>query len=102
MFAVRIRSVIRDEDVVARLGGDEFVLIVENLPDQRHADLIAEKLVGSMERPFAVGGTALPVSTSIGVAYFKRGMKPDELIKAADDAMYDAKQAGRNCYRSAR
>ena len=102
MFAVRIRSVLRDEDVVARLGGDEFVLIVENLPDQRHADLIAEKLVGSMERPFAVGGTALPVSTSIGVAYFKRGMKPDEMIKAADDAMYAAKQAGRNCYRSAR
>ena len=101
MFAVRTRSVLRDEDVMARLGGDEFVLIVENLPDQHHADLIAEKLVGSMERPFVLGGATLQVSTSIGVAYYRRGMKPDELIKAADDAMYAAKQAGRNCYRSA-
>ena len=101
MFAERIRSVLRDEDVVARLGGDEFVLIVENLPNQQQADVVAEKLLASMEQPFVFGGTSLQVSTSIGVAYFRRGITAGELVKAADDAMYAAKRAGRNCYRKA-
>ena len=101
MFGQRVRSVLRESDFLARLGGDEFVLIAEALTHQDDAALIAQKLVDAMKPLFDIGSTRLQVSTSIGVAYFRGGMTPDALIKAADQAMYDAKRAGRNCFRQA-
>jgi diguanylate cyclase (GGDEF)-like protein/PAS domain S-box-containing protein len=101
MFAERIRSVLRESDFMARIGGDEFVLIAEALSDRNDAAVIARKLVEAMEPVFDIGGTNLQVSTSIGVAYFEAGMTADQLLKAADEAMYAAKRAGRNCFRQA-
>ncbi len=101
MFGERMRSVLRDSDFMARLGGDEFVLIAEGLNGQGDAAVIAQKLVHAMAAGFDIGGTMLQVSTSIGVAYFETGMTPDLLVHAADQAMYDAKRAGRNCFRQA-
>lgn len=101
MFGHRIRSVLRESDFIARLGGDEFVLIAEGLGEREDAAVIAQKLVEAMALAFNIGGTMLQVSTSIGVAYFEPGMTPDLLVKAADQAMYDAKRAGRNCFRQA-
>jgi diguanylate cyclase (GGDEF)-like protein/PAS domain S-box-containing protein len=101
MFAQRIRSALRDSDFMARLGGDEFVLIAEGLNDNHDAVVIATKLVEAMGPEFDIGCAHLQVSTSIGVAYFEAGMTPDQLVKAADQAMYDAKRAGRNCFRQA-
>jgi diguanylate cyclase (GGDEF)-like protein/PAS domain S-box-containing protein len=101
LFAQRIRSVLRDADFVARLGGDEFVLVAEGLNEAGDAIVIAEKLVAAMVAPFDLAGAALPVTSSIGVAWFEAGMTPEALVKAADQAMYDAKRAGRNCYRVA-
>ncbi len=101
MFAQRIRSVMRDCDFMARLGGDEFVMLAEGLNGQNDAALIAQKLVQAMAPPFMLRGVPLQVTTSIGVAFFASGMTSDELIKAADQAMYDAKRAGRNCFRQA-
>jgi diguanylate cyclase (GGDEF)-like protein/PAS domain S-box-containing protein len=101
MFAQRIRSVMRESDFMARVGGDEFVLITEGLNGQNDAALIAQKLVEAMAPPFNLVGTVLQVTTSIGVAYFEAGMTPERLVKAADQAMYDAKRAGRNCFRQA-
>ena len=101
MFGQRVRQVLRESDVVARVGGDEFVLIAEGLHQPGDAAVIARKIVEAMVAEFEVGGTALQVSTSIGVACFKAGMSPDMLVKAADQAMYDAKRAGRTCSRLA-
>lgn len=101
MVAQRVRQVLRESDVVARLGGDEFVLFAEGLHHPNDAGVIARKIVDAMVPAFQVGGTALQVSTSIGVACFEAGMTPDMLVKAADQAMYDAKRAGRNCFRLA-
>jgi diguanylate cyclase (GGDEF)-like protein/PAS domain S-box-containing protein len=101
MFAERVRAALRDSDFMARLGGDEFVLIAEGLSRRGDTEVIAQKLVDAMRPAFSVGGTVLQVSTSIGVAYFEAGMTPDELVKAADQAMYEAKRAGRNCFRQA-
>jgi diguanylate cyclase (GGDEF)-like protein/PAS domain S-box-containing protein len=101
MFAQRIRSVLRDSDFMARLGGDEFVLIAEGLNDRHDVVVIAKKLIEAMGQEFDIGSAHLQVSTSIGVAYFEAGMTPDQLVKAADQAMYDAKRAGRNCFRQA-
>ncbi|AXA93896.1 diguanylate cyclase domain-containing protein [Massilia sp. YMA4] len=101
LFAQRIRSVLREADFIARLGGDEFVLIAEGLNEAGDAVVIAQKLVAAMAAPFDLAGAPLPVTTSIGVAWFEAGMTPEALVKAADQAMYDAKRAGRNCYRVA-
>ncbi|AVR98569.1 sensor domain-containing diguanylate cyclase [Pseudoduganella armeniaca] len=101
LFAQRIRSVLREADFVARLGGDEFVLIAEGLNEAGDAVVIAQKLVAAMAAPFDLAGTPLPVTSSIGVAWFETGMAPEALVKAADQAMYDAKRAGRNCWRQA-
>lgn len=101
MFASRTRAVLRESDFIARLGGDEFVLVIEGLAEREVAAVIAEKLVLAMVPPFLLPGTQLQVSTSIGVAYYEAGMAPEMLVKAADQAMYDAKRAGRNCFRQA-
>ena len=101
MFAQRVRALLRESDFLARLGGDEFVLIAEGLHRRADAAVIAQKLVEAMWPPLNVGGTVLQVSTSIGAAYFEPGMTPDQLVKAADQAMYNAKRAGRNCFRQA-
>lgn len=101
LFTQRIRSVLRETDFVARLGGDEFVLVAEGLNEPDDAVVIAQKLVAAMAAPFDLAGTPLPITTSIGVAWFEAGMTPEGLVKAADQAMYDAKRAGRNCWRVA-
>jgi diguanylate cyclase (GGDEF)-like protein/PAS domain S-box-containing protein len=100
-FGARVRGVLREADFVARLGGDEFVLIAEDLASRADAAAVAEKLLAAMRPPFAVGEHAHAVSTSIGIAFLEKGMSVEELIKAADEAMYDAKRAGRNCFRGA-
>jgi diguanylate cyclase (GGDEF)-like protein/PAS domain S-box-containing protein len=100
IFASRVRSVLREVDFVARLGGDEFVLVLENLAMRADAAGVAEKIIATMQLPFAIGDSAHEVSTSIGIAFMEPGMSADRLVKAADDAMYEAKRAGRNCYRT--
>ena len=101
LFAQRVRQVLRETDFVARVGGDEFVLIAEGLHQPSDAGVIARKIVAAMTALFHAGGKDLQVTTSIGVAYFEAGMTPDSLVKTADQAMYDAKRAGRNCFRQA-
>lgn len=102
MFAHRVRAVVRECDVVARLGGDEFVLLAEGLGGAEDAALIAQKLVDAMGPPFDIGGASLEVSTSIGVVIYRPDMSAHALLTAADQAMYEAKRAGRNCFRQAR
>lgn len=98
-FAARVQAVLRKSDFVARLGGDEFVMIVEELAAPADAAGIAGKLVAAMREPIRFGGQAHGVTTSIGIAFLEPGMQADHLVRAADDAMYAAKRAGRNCFR---
>jgi len=94
--AHRLREVIRDIDTVARLGGDEFTaLLVDSSAEV--AVQVAGRLVDELASSFNIGGRALFVSASIGVALFPDdGQNSAELIKAADAAMYRAKEQGRN------
>jgi len=96
----RLQSVMRDEDTVSRLGGDEFIFV---LPDTGvgEAANVAEKLLPLVAQPYHLGSHELTITSSIGIAmYPEDGADFDTLIKAADVAMYRAKQAGRNghCY----
>lgn len=101
MFAGRVRDAVREADFVARLGGDEFVLVAEGLQGVQAAAVIAHKIAVAMMAPFQLGTATLQVTTSIGIAGFEAGMTSRTLIRAADQAMYDAKRAGRNCFRVA-
>jgi diguanylate cyclase (GGDEF)-like protein/PAS domain S-box-containing protein len=98
--AQRLQLGIRESDLAARLAGDEFLVVLRYLSSQEHAGAVAGKLVDALARPYHFGGHELQVSASIGI-----GIYPDdadntgELAKAADLAIYKAKEAGKNTYR---
>lgn len=93
-LAMRIRGAVRTTDTLARLGGDEFVLVIRGCDNPQTLRAIAGKLLACMASPFTIEGLPLPVSVSIGVACAQPGMTLDDLMRAADQAMYRAKRAG--------
>ena len=96
----RLRHSIRQQDIVARLGGDEFVILLKVMGDQEGIQRIAETILKDMGTPFKLVGGEVKVSTSIGIASFPKDSEDREhLIKCADTAMYQAKNAGKNGYR---
>ncbi len=104
--AQRLVASVREMDTVARLGGDEFMVMLENLGDDldsaaRQAKVVSEKILRRINQPYVLGVSELHHSTaSIGIALFSPNeLSVDELIKQADVAMYQAKDAGRNLVR---
>jgi diguanylate cyclase (GGDEF)-like protein/PAS domain S-box-containing protein len=99
MTARRLEGCLRHGDSVARLGGDEFVISLSDLTDNRDAMPIAEKVLQALREPFHVQQHELHVSGSIGISlYPSDGEDADVLMRAADAAMYHAKENGRNNY----
>jgi len=98
-FANRLKGCLRPSDFLARVGGDEFNVLLDNLTDTREAITIAERILKALETPFSFSGTEIIISTSIGIAYSNWDCSTsDDLVKAADNAMYRAKQAGKARY----
>ncbi len=95
----RITSCLRPEDTVARLGGDEFALLLEDTADLTAATAMAERVSAEIQRPFIVDGRDVLISASIGIALTGGGsMQPEEVLRNADLAMYQAKAEGRARY----
>ena len=95
----RLRQSVRAGDLVARLGGDEFTVVLENLPDTAEASRIAIKMLASIGLPIEAAGQSLGVSGSIGIAFFPGDADDgNELIHAADKAMYYAKNNTRGTF----
>jgi diguanylate cyclase (GGDEF)-like protein len=95
--AQRLRASVRQADCVARFGGDEFVIMAAGLPDERQARDLGAKLLASFRTPFSVAGTSCSVRATVGYAIAPTdGKNATELLKAADAAMYDGKQAGKD------
>ena len=91
--ALRIISSIRDSDLAARVGGDEFLVLVVPA-DARFAQEVAQRLIDALSAPYE--GTKIRVSASIGMAlYPEHGENMDLLMRRADEALYEAKRAGR-------
>ncbi len=98
--AKRLRQSVRAEDTVARLGGDEFLVIVGGVTAPDCAQVVAEEIVSAFASAFHIGENEVVVSASVGVAVYPTDAgEPDILLRNADLAMYDAKEAGRSTYR---
>jgi diguanylate cyclase (GGDEF)-like protein/PAS domain S-box-containing protein len=93
--ASRLRQAARRDDTIARVGGDEFV-IVASLTGHGSVAELAGRVCHAFEEPFSVGGRAVPVTVSVGVATTDCTSGVAGLIEAADTALYDAKARGRN------
>ncbi|MDH4215944.1 MAG: diguanylate cyclase [Gallionella sp.] len=98
--ARRLKEVIRTSDTVARIGGDKFTFVLNDVRSHEYALLVANKIFDAMAEPFDVNGRQHRVGASIGIALFPDDSdKPGKLLRQADDAMYLAKQCGKNTYR---
>mgnify|MGYP000299993543 FL=1 len=95
--AQRIQNCVRKSDTVSRLGGDEFTVIVTELKDTLWVERIATNILHSLSEPFIFGSDKVYVSASIGIALYPNDTaKAEDLVKNADQAMYLAKQNGRD------
>ncbi len=95
----RLRDHVRGSDTVARLGGDEFAVLIGGADAQHYARDVAERLLAELARPVDYAGHALTVSISIGAAFYPQHAEQFAgLYKAADQALYQAKAAGRSGY----
>ena len=98
--AVRLTQAVRAGDVVGRLGGDEFVVLLMDMAAVNDAGVVAQRILKTMHEPFALEGGEVYVTASVGLAlYPDDSLDLDALVKNADAAMYEAKKAGRDCYR---
>jgi len=96
-IAARLRDSMREEDTVARLGGDEFVLVIAEQADVTQLACLVERIRQSVSAPIVVEGKEILPGTSIGVSLFPQdGRTVDQVMRAADAAMYHAKTLGRN------
>jgi diguanylate cyclase (GGDEF)-like protein/PAS domain S-box-containing protein len=96
----RISECLRESDTVARIGGDEFLILLPELASTAEACIVADKVLAAITQPVSVDGFSVSVSCSVGIAIYPRhGGDAESLVKAADEAMYQAKRAGKNRYR---
>jgi len=98
--AQRLNTCVREIDTVARMGGDEFTIILGELDDLRSIDRVARAILQSLSEPFLIDTETVYLSVSVGISVYPDDTsKIDELLKNADQAMYAAKEAGRNSFR---
>ncbi|HEX2012244.1 MAG TPA: GGDEF domain-containing protein [Roseateles sp.] len=94
--ARRIKSSVRETDTVGRIGGDEFVVLLTGPVTRETAQLVADKIFNQVAQPLELGGLRIEITCSLGLAlYPEDGQDELSLTKAADDAMYRSKRAGR-------
>ncbi|MEO8159369.1 MAG: diguanylate cyclase [Betaproteobacteria bacterium] len=96
-----LEMAVRKTDFVGRLGGDEFVVLLASASRREIVELIIEKIIHGIRQPIAIGeGNSAKIGASVGAAVFDgEAMTKEALIRRADEAMYSAKEAGRNAYR---
>lgn len=99
-IAARLKSALRIEDTIARLGGDEFVAILVDFDTLSVVQPLFDRLLAAASAPLTANGIAVQVSVSIGVSLYPRDdnsdLQPEQLVREADQAMYQAKNSGKN------
>jgi diguanylate cyclase (GGDEF)-like protein/PAS domain S-box-containing protein len=95
----RLQSCLDDSITLARLGGDEFIVLVENMASQAVAIQLAEEIHRQLRQPFNLDNQPILINTSIGIAFSSSHYQnPQDILRDADTAMYQAKAAGKGCY----
>jgi len=97
--AARFERLLRKVDFIARLGGDEFAIIIQQFQGNSELSKLADRLIKSLRPAIIIDKTKMQLGVSIGIAVFPYNATTKEtLLSAADEAMYIAKKAGKNCY----
>ncbi len=97
LVAQRVQRQVRKADLVFRLGGDEFLVLLPQLANSTEAAQIAQRVLKALAETMLIDGIEMQISGSIGISIFPRdGMDMQSLVNAADNAMYHAKQSGKN------
>ena len=100
IVAERIQLLLREVDMPARFGGDEFVILQTNVRSNDEASVLAERLVSEIGQPYMIDDSEVVVGASIGIARLPSdGSSPEQLLKHADMALYNAKAEGRGTWR---
>lgn len=103
-IAERFEKITRDMDTIARIGGDEFIALINETQSSNAVKIVSEKILSEINKPInLLTGVTINISASIGVAMFPDdGSSADELLTKSDNAMYAAKNAGKNqlCFHS--
>nr|WP_246387026.1 GGDEF domain-containing protein [Litorivivens lipolytica] len=95
----RAGKLLRSGDTISRIGGDEFVVALPGIQSEAEAEQVAEKLHKALVQPVEFEGQSIDVGLSMGVAVATHGCASGpQLVKAADELMYEAKRSGRNCF----
>lgn len=90
----RIKAMLRPGDTLAPLSGDEFIIVCHELDDETLVEGIAARLLDALSFPFSLGGVAVDLSASIGIAFADQGDNPEQLLHKAEMAMYQVKRRG--------
>ena len=100
VVAKRMKKALRESDTLARFGGDEFVAVLIDLEDTQASTPLLNRLLAAAALPVQVGELHLQVTASLGVSFYSQGqdIDADQLLRQADQAMYQAKVAGKNRY----
>lgn len=100
-FAQRLMSNLRSADIAARIGGDEFIWILSGFEEQAELLNVVQNKLDYLNEPLNIENSLSPskklIGASIGIAIWKPGVTLDELIRTADEAMYESKAKGKNC-----
>ena len=100
MVSKRLKNCVRPADTIARLGGDEFVILLEDLKEADDVKISAERILENLKEPFVIAATEVFISCSMGVALSSATdyLRPDDMLRDADTAMYRAKSNGKCRY----
>ncbi|MBP2029034.1 diguanylate cyclase (GGDEF)-like protein [Acetoanaerobium pronyense] len=96
----RLLESIRKSDTVARMGGDEFTIIIRNIEDKENIDRVIKKIHTKLQEDMVIDDVKCNVNSSIGIAiYPDNGLDSEELLKSADEAMYEIKKNGKGGFK---
>lgn len=99
-LSLKMTKLLRKGDTISRFGGDEFVALLVDIKDKFVIESFLERFLNTVSTTVEIGGESIKISASIGVSYYpqRESISSDQLIRQADQAMYEAKLLGKNRY----
>jgi len=99
LFGKRVSKCLRSGDIFARIGGDEFTILLQDISDEDEAKKCAKRILASLQQQWKIGENTFNTTSSIGIACYPiHGENLEGIMKNADEALYKAKESGRNTY----